>query len=303
MERPYSFLVEWFDPQPQLTRSFLLKYYQEGQVEMYDLKSRRQFLKKSPAKLGDLRVGSEIVLHARVLKIVEYGDEMTREACSRQSALVVIPPCSNEELGARLGPRVTWLKMLDLNDVEAAELGSLLEQDVSLVGRVVICDDARGYSAKPGLVEAFAKRRFAKPTAQFGNNCACCVVRPHALKDLGSIVAMIPLKITAMELFKLDRTAAAEFLEVYDGVIPEYAAVVEQMSTGPCVAMELQGDVAKFRTDVCGPWDVEFAKELRPESIRAKFGVDIVRNAVHCTDLPDDGDAESRFFFQLLATN
>lgn len=36
----------------------------------------------------------------------------------------------------------------------------------------------------------------------------------------------------------------------------------------------------------------EVAKHLRPHTLRAKFGVDKVRNAVHCTDLPDDASLE-----------
>lgn len=34
------------------------------------------------------------------------------------------------------------------------------------------------------------------------------------------------------------------------------------------------------------------AQELRPTSLRAKFGSDRVRNALHCSDLPEDGPLE-----------
>ena len=36
----------------------------------------------------------------------------------------------------------------------------------------------------------------------------------------------------------------------------------------------------------------EIARHLRPRTIRAKFGKDKIKNAVHCTDLPDDGMLE-----------
>ena len=49
-----------------------------------------------------------------------------------------------------------------------------------------------------------------------------------------------------------------------------------------------------------GPWDVEMAKELRPDSLRARFGEDRIRNAVHCTDLPEDAQLECEYCFQLL---
>ena len=53
-------------------------------------------------------------------------------------------------------------------------------------------------------------------------------------------------------------------------------------------------------TLLAGPWDIDMAKELRPESIRAKFGFDKVRSAVHCTDLPADGVTECEYCFNLL---
>ena len=38
----------------------------------------------------------------------------------------------------------------------------------------------------------------------------------------------------------------------------------------------------------------------KPNSIRAKFGTDKVKNAVHCTDLEEDGVIESEYFFNIL---
>ena len=35
-------------------------------------------------------------------------------------------------------------------------------------------------------------------------------------------------------------------------------------------------------------------------SYRAKFGIDRVKNAVHCTDLPEDGTIECEYFFNIL---
>lgn len=33
---------------------------------------------------------------------------------------------------------------------------------------------------------------------------------------------------------------------------------------------------------------------------RARFGVDKVKNAIHCTDLPEDGTLEAEYFFSIM---
>jgi len=60
-----------------------------------------------------------------------------------------------------------------------------------------------------------------------------------------------------------------------------------------------QENVVETFRSLSGPMDPEIAKSLRPNTLRARFGVDRVRNAVHCTDLPEDGVLESQYFFQI----
>jgi nucleoside-diphosphate kinase len=45
--------------------------------------------------------------------------------------------------------------------------------------------------------------------------------------------------------------------------------------------------------------DPEIAKNLRPNSLRAKFGIDRAKNAIHCTDLAEDGIIECEYFFKI----
>jgi nucleoside-diphosphate kinase len=58
--------------------------------------------------------------------------------------------------------------------------------------------------------------------------------------------------------------------------------------------------VSRFR-DLTGPLSPELARVLRPGSIRALYGHDHVHNAVHCTDLSEDGGMECHYIFQTLA--
>ena len=53
----------------------------------------------------------------------------------------------------------------------------------------------------------------------------------------------------------------------------------------------------------CGPHDPEDARFNNPNSLRAQFGVDKIRNGVHCTDLVEDGLLECEYFFVLLQQN
>jgi nucleoside-diphosphate kinase len=57
--------------------------------------------------------------------------------------------------------------------------------------------------------------------------------------------------------------------------------------------------VAEFRA-FSGPLSPELARTLRPDSLRSLFGSDTTQNAVHCTDLPEDGDMECRYIFETL---
>jgi nucleoside-diphosphate kinase len=45
--------------------------------------------------------------------------------------------------------------------------------------------------------------------------------------------------------------------------------------------------------------DPEIAKNLRPNTIRARFGHSKEVNAVHCTDLEEDGILEVEYFFNI----
>ena len=77
---------------------------------------------------------------------------------------------------------------------------------------------------------------------------------------------------------------------------------VVELSSGTALALLLTGDSAVERLrEACGPYIPEVARHLREGTIRAVHGVDTVRNAVQCTDLPLDGPLECKFVFSVLA--
>ena len=132
------------------------------------------------------------------------------------------------------------------------------------------------------------------------------MVKPHAVKagTSGAILDAVideGFEVSAVEMFNLTRVNAGEFLEVYKGVLPEYNNMVEELSTGPCIAFEVRSEHAvQAVREVVGPHDPELARVLRPKTLRAQHGLDKVMNAVHCSDLAEDGQLEVEYFFRIL---
>jgi len=77
--------------------------------------------------------------------------------------------------------------------------------------------------------------------------------------------------------------------------------MIDELSSGPVLAMEIASSVEEFRCHA-GPFDVEMARNLHPDTIRAKFGKNKIQNAIHCTDLEEDNDGEVAYFFDILAS-
>jgi nucleoside-diphosphate kinase len=146
----------------------------------------------------------------------------------------------------------------------------------------------------------------AMQTTAVMNNCTMCIIKPHIIKNgqVGQVIDMIlnaGFEISAAEMFNLSRPMIEEFYCVYKGVLPEYVPLIEHMSNGPTLMLEVrQEDAVQAFRSFTGPYDPEIAKHLAPKSIRAQFGGDRVKNAVHCTDLPEDGNLECQYFFDVL---
>nr|CAD7587050.1 unnamed protein product [Timema genevievae] len=209
-----------------------------------------------------------------------------------------------------------WMEFVGPTDPERARVevpGSLR----ALYGR------DKGYNAVHGSNnEEDSKRELDIffPSTQVGNlspprtsatlEGTLCIVKPHALKEghLGSILQEIRkggFRVMAMQMFYVERVNAEEFYEVYKGVMPEYAAMVDELTQGACVALEVRYDAdvgdshSRFR-ELAGPRDPDIARHIEPSTLRAKFGKTRVENAIHCTDLPEDVVSEVEYFFLML---
>lgn len=349
-DETWLFVVEWYDPMPQLKRKYLLKYFvKQNQAEMVDIKSKKLFLKKSPCPPEltpeEFFIGGKVLIYSRELEIVDFGDETTRNRLQTQiqQTVAIMTPDWTAEWGKVLDailstsgfnlislrsyqfPQSVADSVCGIFNISSRAKSNLLSSGVSLVlvsqqedginrlldlaeplmkeyGRDLMV--SRSGTDVAALLDVLSTSRV--PNSSTLDSCTCCVIKPHAVKarQVGQILDMILSQgydVSAVNSFHMDKLQAEEFLEVYKGVVPEYADHVLQMSAGLAVALEVRAEdaVPTFR-QTAGPWDVQMAKELRPGTIRAVYGIDSIRNAVHCTDLDSDGVTECEYCFRIL---
>eukprot|EP00055_Hartaetosiga_balthica_P000764 m.137402 g.137402 ORF g.137402 m.137402 type:complete len:342 (-) comp11666_c0_seq1:130-1155(-) len=334
----WAFTTTWYDSLASLTRPYSLFVYPEtSEIEMIDNKNNRSFLRKTKTAIpmSSFFLGAEVNVLGRQLKVVEYADEHTKMALGsvQQSCCVVLTASCLSDIGQPLdflisgGFQFVRCKLINISGKIASAL--MRSEGLENVGSgMALFVELRGQNALQEVnkqMTSYSPDAHSSTTAEgtssilaavFDDNIlyaatqsdssSLCVVLPHAVGsgNLGKIVHEIQgggLDITGMRSAALNRACAQEFFEVYKGVMPEYQQMVHELESGVCVAIEVTGDDAHGRLRaICGPHDSELARHVRPATIRAQLGEDKVKNAVHCTDLPEDTALELEYFFSLL---
>jgi len=125
------------------------------------------------------------------------------------------------------------------------------------------------------------------------------IIKPDAVanKTAGQIIARIEesgLDIIALKRLRLDDDMAQGFYAVHKER-PFFGDLVKFMTSGPVVAMVLEGDnaIARWR-DLMGPTN---STEAPAGTLRGDFGTDIERNAVHGSDAPETAKLEISYWF------
>jgi len=126
------FHAEWYDQNAELVRRYQFMFYPvDSTVEMFDIKNRRLFLKRSavPNITEDkLFVGSVLNVNSRQLTLTDYGDSHTKATLGKRNekALAIIKPDAVSKLGAileridREGLLICNAKMITLSKTDAA---------------------------------------------------------------------------------------------------------------------------------------------------------------------------------------
>ncbi len=105
------------------------------------------------------------------------------------------------------------------------------------------------------------------------------------------------LKIRAMKMLHLSKAQAQQFYQVHKER-PFYDSLTTFMSSGPIVAMILEGDNAiQTNRDLMGATDY---RQAAPGTIRADFAKEIEANIVHGSDSLENAATEIAFFFNAL---
>ena len=101
----YTFEVDWHDTQADIIRKYRVLYFPvTSEIEMYDVKLNRIFLKKieiPSISLEDFFVGAQVTILSRVLKVTDYGDVHTRSKfeIDRARTFAMIKPDAYQHIG------------------------------------------------------------------------------------------------------------------------------------------------------------------------------------------------------------
>lgn len=125
------------------------------------------------------------------------------------------------------------------------------------------------------------------------------MIKPDAVKRglVGEIIARFErkgLKIKALKMKWLAREEAEKLYEVHRGK-PFFEELVEFITSGPVVAMILEGDSAiEVVRLMIGPTD---GRKAPPGTIRGDFALDIGANVIHASDSRESFEREYKVFF------
>jgi nucleoside-diphosphate kinase len=132
--------------------------------------------------------------------------------------------------------------------------------------------------------------------------CTLVIVKPDAVRGghVGDVIGRFEaagLTIRGLKMVQLDRREAEGFYQVHRER-PFFAGLTQFMSSGPVVAMVLEGPGAIARVrQLMGATDPAKAE---PGTIRKAFAANIEQNAVHGSDSPESAAYEIPYFFAAL---
>ncbi|KAL5261155.1 hypothetical protein ACHWQZ_G007005 [Mnemiopsis leidyi] len=126
------------------------------------------------------------------------------------------------------------------------------------------------------------------------------IIKPDAIDQSAAILRFIEdhgFAILQQRRLHMTPEQCSDFYAEHYGKM-FFPSLVSFMSSGPIIAMVLakENSILEWR-DLLGPTSSHRARETHPESLRAIYGTDDQRNAVHGSDSQKGAEREIRFFF------
>lgn len=120
------------------------------------------------------------------------------------------------------------------------------------------------------------------------------VARGH-YGEIISIILRNGFEISRLAIARFNKARAEKFYEVHRDR-PFFGELVSYITSGPVVAMEVEGDSAVERIrELIGATD---PAEARPGTIRAMYGKSLQNNAVHGSDSTENAEKELAIAFE-----
>eukprot|EP01029_Cantina_marsupialis_P027594 TRINITY_DN773070_c0_g1_i1.p1 TRINITY_DN773070_c0_g1~~TRINITY_DN773070_c0_g1_i1.p1 ORF type:complete len:319 (-),score=71.93 TRINITY_DN773070_c0_g1_i1:211-1167(-) len=311
-----SFLTHWSDPASGLTHNLRLCVFKDRSIELYDLDKNRCFLRKVdyPTKFSkaDLTIGQTITVFSRRLEIVAYHDGYTKSHFESISNACVLVQAPFKNLSEILSIIMTETKLVAVRMCQSSKMTKyafvefLSQEDTDLystLGRLAL------YYSDIKECVSVNDLSFEANTREDHHLAPCCLVlvKPHAMnKDtVEGVLKRLEEsgnEIEAIKTLHFTLQDARDFYQAYMGVCDETREWVNGIQEGLSLAVKMSGDCVHQMRALVGPYDPEIARGLRPRSLRALYGKTTIKNAIHVTDLPEDGLIECRFVFDMMET-
>jgi nucleoside-diphosphate kinase len=125
------------------------------------------------------------------------------------------------------------------------------------------------------------------------------MVKPDtvAAGHVGDIIALVErnkFQIRRLTLTRFSKERAERFYEMHRSR-PFFGELVSYITSGPVVAVEVEGDQAVTRIrELIGATN---PAEARPGTVRAMYGKSLQNNAVHGSDSPESAEKELEIAF------
>jgi nucleoside-diphosphate kinase len=325
-----GFEVEWFDSVTGLMFPMFLKYFMENETIEILGDNKKAFLSRiyyPEVTFQDLSIGNSITVYNRLLTIKRAANTATEAYMKSREVryIIVYSPKAMGKVskvldlakGYNLRPgrvcTASFSSQVPVSFAMSVETGSCVMEIIGITEKVPEAflkevnsmDLVHGASLSYDKITSFLEE--VNKGIEVPANSTLCLVKPHVLrnKQLGQLLDSIideGFKVTAISSMHMTISMAEELFEDYRPILKSYHLHLESLVSAPVVAIMLTGSdsiVYNFREFV-GPQNPSLAKTLRPTSIRAIYGEDPVKNAVHCTDLDDEGEMECTYFFKTL---